>query len=138
MRLPLPLLAGLFLSACGSAAMPVAETPIPSAPPVALSGAITNRLDGQAVTAHLGDRVDVALNQQPGFTEWSNVTSGDLSILVPTVNPAAAAVRGVTLRSFRAIGRGTTDLTASAGTACSPGGACPQLARLFRVTVTVA
>jgi len=129
--------AALLLAACGSAAMPIPDQPSPGSPPPALAGAITNQSDGQAVSVHLGDRVDVALTQQPGFGQWSNVNSGDLSILVPTVNPAAAAVRGVTLRSFRAIGRGTTDLTAGAGPDCSPGQACPQLARLFKVTVTV-
>jgi hypothetical protein len=43
----------------------------------------------------------------------------------------------VTLAKFRAAAAGTTDLTATASVACSPGAACPALARLWRVTIVV-
>jgi hypothetical protein len=71
------------------------------------------------------------------MTNWSNVRSGDTSVLTPIVNPAATAVRGVTLAAFQAQARGQANITATAGAACSPGQACPMYAILYSVTVTV-
>lgn len=127
-------LALLLLTACGAPSPP--GPPGVSQPPT-LKGAITEQQDGQSVSVALHQTVDVALTQQPGFGPWENVDSGDHGVLAPTVNVGATAVRGVTLRSYRAASLGTTQITATAAPLCSPGQACPQLAREFRVTVEV-
>ncbi len=91
----------------------------------------------KAITIHTGQKLEVVLHANPGMTNWSNVRSSDTSVLTPIVNPAATAVRGVTLAAFQANARGQAVITASAGAACSPGQACPMYAILYSVTVTV-
>lgn len=91
----------------------------------------------QAITIHPGQKLEVVLHAKPGMSNWSNVRSSDSSILKPIVNPAATAVRGVTLAAFKALTPGQAVITASAGAACSPGSACPMFAVLYSVTVTV-
>ena len=127
-------LALLLLAACGAAAAP-GPPGVSQAP--SLQGAITEQQDGQSVSVALHQTVDVALTEQPGFGPWENVDSADHAILAPTVNVGATAVRGVTLRSYRAMSLGTTQITATAPPLCSPGQACPQLVRVFKVTVEV-
>jgi hypothetical protein len=72
------------------------------------------------------------------MSNWSNVRSSNTSVLSPIVNPAATAVRGVTLAAFQALAPGQADITATAAAACPPGMACPMFALLYSVTVTVA
>jgi hypothetical protein len=127
-------LALLLLAACGA---PSAPGPPGVSQPPSLKGAITEQQDGGAVSVALHQTVDVALTEQPGFGPWENVDSGDHAILAPTVNVGATAVRGVTLRSYKAESLGTTQITATAAPLCSPGQACPQLVRVFKVTVEV-
>lgn len=91
----------------------------------------------RAITIHAGQKLELVLRAKPGMTNWSNVRSSDSSVLVPTVNPAATAVRGVTLAAFQAVAPGQAMITASAGAACSPGQACPMFVVLYSLTVTV-
>jgi hypothetical protein len=91
----------------------------------------------KAITIHVGQKLEVVLHANPGMTNWGNVRSSDTSVLTPIVNPAATAIRGVTLAAFQAEARGQAVITASAGADCSPGQACPMYAILYSVTVTV-
>ncbi len=91
----------------------------------------------KAISIQVGQKLEVVLHAKPGMTNWSNVRSSDTSVLTPIVNPAATAVRGVTLAAFQAEARGQANITATAGAACSPGQACPMYAILYSVTVTV-
>ncbi len=127
----------LTLVACGSVSgsNPPAATPTPTASPV--GGQISDGDDGKTISLHVGDQVELVLHQQPGFTQWNGVQSSNPSVLMPVVDVRAAAVRGVTLAMFKAVGPGRSDVTASAGVNCSPGTACPALARLWRVTIQV-
>ena len=127
----------LTLVACGSVSgsNPPAATPTPIASP--LGGQITNSDEGRTISLHVGDQVELVLHQQSGFTQWSGVQTSNRSVLTPVVDVRAAAVRGVTLAMFKAVAPGSSDVTASAGVDCTPGSACPALARLWRVTVRV-
>jgi hypothetical protein len=91
----------------------------------------------RAITIHTGQKLEVVLHAKSGMTDWSNVRSSDTSLLQPIVNPAATAVRGVTLAAFQALAPGQATITATAGAACSPGQACPMYAILYSVTVTI-
>ena len=91
----------------------------------------------KAITIQVGQKLEVVLHANAGMTNWSDVRSSDTSVLTPIVNPAATAVRGVTLAAFQAQTPGQSMITASAGAACSPGQACPMYAILYSVTVTV-
>ncbi|OLC25778.1 MAG: hypothetical protein AUH40_05780 [Chloroflexi bacterium 13_1_40CM_65_17] len=91
----------------------------------------------RAITVRTGQKLEVVLHAKPGMTSWSNVRSSDTSLLQPIVNPAATAVRGVTLAAFQALAPGQVTITATAGAACSPGQACPMYAILYSVSVTI-
>lgn len=134
-------LAALVLMACGSAGCmcvgnPLA-TPTPSTGPGLGFDAVVTEKD-TAITIHTGQKLEVVLHARSGMTDWSNVRSSDMSVMSPIVNPAATAVRGVTLAAFQALRTGQADITATAGALCpSPGQACPMYAILYSVTVTV-
>jgi hypothetical protein len=128
----------LVLSACGSAGIGSAPSPTPNpseGPGLGFDAQVTE-LD-TAITIHTGQKLEVVLHARSGMTNWSNVRSSDTSVLSPIVNPAATAVRGVTLAAFQALAPGRADITAIAGAACSPGQACPMYAILYSATVTV-
>jgi len=129
-------LAVLAVSACGSAGIGGAPSPSPSGGPGPGFDAQVTELD-TAITIHTGQKLEVVLHARPGMTDWNGVRSSDTSVLSPIVNPAATAVRGVTLAAFQALAPGRADITAIAGAACSPGQACPMYAMLYSVTVTV-
>jgi hypothetical protein len=132
-------LAALLLAACGSVGAGLSS---PSPGPTASSGpglgfdALVTERD-QAISIHVGQKLEVALHARSGMSNWSNVMSSNTQVLVGIVNPAATAARGVTLAAFEARAPGEAVLTASAGAMCSPGQACPMYAILWSVTVTV-
>jgi len=97
---------------------------------------LTNADAGKTVNFKVGDTIDLALRAANGFDNWQ-VAMPDAAILMPTVNPAAAAVRGATLRAFQAVGVGTAAITATSKPTCPAGQACPQLVQAFKVTVVV-
>lgn len=119
-------------AACGSVAGGPGASPPPTAP-----AQLTVTDDQRTVSLHVGQSVEVALQQQPGYSEWSHPTATDTAVLAPQVDPRAAAVRGMTLASFKAVAKGRTDIRSAAGAACSPGVACPALARGWQVHVVV-
>lgn len=137
MRSLAALAALLLLAACGAAAQPTSPA---GSPPVDLSPAgahLTNTDGGRTVSMKVGDTVEVALRQETGFTPWQNVQTSDPMVLQPTVDPRAAAVVGMSLHQFKAVAAGRAQIMATASVQCSPGAACPALARDWRVTVIV-
>ncbi len=131
----------LTVSACGDVHCmcvrnPYVPPPTPSASPGLGFDAVVTEKD-TAITIQSGQKLEVVLHARSGMTDWSSVRSSDTSVLSPIVNPAATAVRGVTLAAFQALAPGRADITATAGAACSPGQACPMYAMLYSVTVTV-
>jgi len=128
--------AGLLITSCGTVQTGVGPTPSPSTGPGLGFDAMVTEKD-KAITIHVGQKLEVVLHANAGMTTWSNVRSSDTSVLTPIVNPAATAVRGVTLAAFQGEARGQAVITAVAGADCSPGQACPMYAILYSVTVTV-
>ncbi len=131
----------LTVSACGDVhcmcvGNPYVPPPTPAASPGLGFDAVVTEKD-TAITIQSGQKLEVVLHARSGMTDWSSVRSSDTSVLSPIVNPAATAVRGVTLAAFQALAPGRADITATAGAACSPGQACPMYAMLYSVTVTV-
>jgi hypothetical protein len=132
--------AGLILTACGSvgAGSVPSPSPSPSQPIVPGPGFNAVATEGDtSITIHVGQKLELVLRAKSGMSSWSNVRSSDASVLEPIVNPAATAVRGVTLAAFQAVRPGEAVITASAGASCSPGQACPMFAVLYSLTVTV-
>jgi hypothetical protein len=128
--------AGLLLSACGSVGTAAAPSPTPSSNPGFGFDLVVGEKDHSA-TLRVGQKLELVLHAYSGMTTWSQVRTSDTSILVPIVNPAATAVRGVTLAAFRAVAPGEAEVTAIATPDCPPGQACPMLAALYRLQVTV-
>ncbi len=125
--------ATLILVGCGS----VAATPPASNSPATGGPTVTDTDENKTLTYHVGDTFELQLHEQSGWTMWENVTASDRGVLQPMVDTHAASVRGVTLAKFKAATPGTSDITASASMACSPGAACPALARVWKVTIRV-
>ena len=127
----------MLLAGCGSAAC--LDAGCGAAPPsiAPSTDSIGDADEGKTLTFHVGDVVSVALHQQQGFQPWSNLDSTNHAVLVPKVDTRRAAAKGVTLGLFDAVSAGTAQITAYTGMDCSPGAACPALARVWTVTVQV-
>lgn len=110
--------------------------PAGGAVPSAATLRVTLADQGKSLSASIGTTVDVDLQAAPGMQNWV-VTAPSPAILQPVVNPAATAIRGATLRAYKAIAPGTAVITATDRPACAPGRACPQFIQGFRVTIVV-
>jgi hypothetical protein len=131
------MLAALVLGGCGAVGGGAAQpTSSPSTDPGAGLDVIATE-STRSVTLHVGQTLAVVLHARPGMTNWNGVRSSDQSVLVPIVNPAAAAARGVTLSAFKAVAAGKAHIDASAGPLCSPGMACPAYLMVLTIEVTV-
>ena len=141
--LTLAALAGFLLMGCGGGGAAPSQPPSVSAVAqpsggTALSPAatITNADEGKSVQVHVGQVLDLALKADDGMDPWQ-VTNPDPAVLAPTVNPAAAAAKGMTLRAFKAVASGTAKIEATDRPVCNPGQACSHLIRAFTATVVV-
>ena len=129
MRVHLVIL-GAVLAACGGAAGPGA-TPAPS--PSAPAGAIlvTMASDRQTVTAHVGDRIQIALGEQ---YKWE-LDPPDGVVLTRSVQNYLL-VRG-TQAIWLASATGQSTIKATGTAVCPSGQPCPLFAILFTATVVV-
>jgi hypothetical protein len=91
----------------------------------------------KAATMRVGQTIEVVLHAASGMDSWTQVKSTNESVLVPTVNPAATAVRGVTLAAFKAVAPGQAEITAYASPHCPPGSACPMYVAVVSIKVSV-
>lgn len=107
-------------------------TPTSLAPSIS----ITEADNGKTFHAAIGAVITISLQAANGMQNWS-VETTDRAILSLIANPAATAARGVTLKSFKAVGKGTAVITASDRPICNPGQICPQFIQGWRVTVIV-
>lgn len=140
------LLALSILAGCGSTGRPAASaSPSPSPggattvgnPAVSPAAALTDADSGRTVQLHQGEQISVTLHEAPGYTPWSRPATSDGGVLLPVADTRAAAVRGVTLGSFRAMAPGSARLTSSATQDCPQGSTCSGPAQAWAVTVQV-
>jgi len=85
----------------------------------------------------VGQRLELVLHANAGMNSWSQPMSGNEAILVPIVDPAASAARGVTLAAFQARTAGEVEVRSFAGPVCPPGLACPMYVVVYSLAVTV-
>src|ERR1700694_3807704 len=130
------LAAAVVLTACGSVSAGTGSPPTPSTNPGLHFDVVVTEKD-KAATLHVGQRLELVLHANTGMNNWTQVRSTDESILVPIVNPAATAVRGVTLPAFKAVAPGEADIAAYASPTCPSGQACPMYVQVLSVRVTV-
>jgi hypothetical protein len=131
MRLLVVVLALLVVS-CGAAGQ--GASPSPSENPMHFDVTATEK--DHAVSMHVGQKLELVLHGG-GLLRYQQVTSSNTSILEPTVDPAATAVIGVTLAAYKARASGVARVTAVGVPVCPSGQACPMLAVLYTLTVTV-
>lgn len=127
-------------------ASPAPQSPAAPPSPVAIAPAggtalqpnltITTADQGKSFNVKAGAVIDLDLKADSGMQPWQ-VQNPDPAILQAIPNPAAAAAQGVTLRSFKAAGAGTATIMATERPQCSPGQACPQFIRAWKVTISV-
>jgi hypothetical protein len=120
--------------ACG--AYPGEGTPPPS-PGSPMGFDVTAAENDHAVTMHVGQKLELVLHAPNGMKPWTHPTSGDTAILTPVVDPAATAVRGVTLAAFQATAPGEVDVTANASPDCAPNQPCAMFIAVYNLKVTV-
>jgi hypothetical protein len=124
----------VLVAGCGSA---TASTPSPTpsqGAPIGFDLTATER--DHAVTMHVGQRLQLVLHGGDATT-WQQVHSSNTAVLTPIVNPAATAVRGVTLAAFQAKAAGSAEVTAVGSPVCPSGQACPMYAALYSLKVSV-
>ena len=134
--LMLVVVAAALISGCGSVGTASGPSPTPSAGSN-LSFDVTVTETTRAASMRVGQKLEVVLHAGNGMNNWTQPRSSDESILAPIVDPAATAVRGVTLAAFQAKGPGQVDITAYGSPICPSGQACPMYVMLFSVKVTV-
>lgn len=128
--------AAVLISGCGSVGTASSPSPSPSAGSN-LTFDVTVTETTRAASMRVGQKLEVVLHAGNGMNNWTQPRSSDESILTPIVDPAATAVRGVTLAAFQAKGPGQADITAYGSPICPSGQACPMYVMLFSVKVTV-
>lgn len=126
--------AALALAACGSAGTGSGTESSPSSG-LGFNLAISEK--DKTATMKVGQTLEVVLHAPTGMSNWTQPKSSNEAILVPIVNPAATAARGVTLAAFKALASGEVQITSNDSPMCSPGQACPQFIAVYSVTVTV-
>lgn len=133
------IVAALALSACGAAGTAATPSPSPDNPSTSPGRGFDVSVSekDKSISLRVGQKLEAVLHANQGMTNWSGVRSSDPSILMSVVDPAATAVRGVTLAGFQAIAPGQVQITAVAGALCSPGQACPMYAMVLSIDVTV-
>jgi hypothetical protein len=125
-----------LLVACGSYNLGAPPPPSPSlAPPMGFDVTVTEK--DHAVTMHVGQKIELVLHAAQGMKPWTHPTSSDTAILVPIVDPAATAVRGVTLAAFKANAKGQVEVTANAAPDCAPNQPCAQFLAVYNLKVTI-
>ena len=125
----------LTLAACAGVAsggIPSPSSPSPSVPPSAGVVMVTMASDRQTVTAHVGDRIQVALGEQYAW----RLDPPDGVVLVQPVSQTYLLVRG-TQAIWEARAAGPSTIRATGTVVCPSGQACIQIAILFSATVDV-
>jgi phage tail protein X len=135
-KILLALVTAMVVSGCGAYAIGSNPSPGPSSGPGLNFDVVVTEKD-HAATMRVGQTIEVVLHANNGMNGWQQVKSSNESILVPIVNPAATAVRGVTLAAFQAKAAGQAEITAYASPTCPSGSACPMYVAVFSVKVTV-
>jgi hypothetical protein len=137
MRIVLLVVAAVVLvSGCGSPGAASNPSPTPSTgSTVGFDVTVTETT--RAASMRVGQKLEVVLHASNGMNNWTQPKSTDESILTPIVDPAATAVRGVTLAAFQAKAPGQANITALGSPICPSGQACPMYVILFSVQVTV-
>ncbi|HEY8862670.1 MAG TPA: hypothetical protein VIO37_00675 [Candidatus Dormibacteraeota bacterium] len=128
--------AALVISGCGSYLAGSVPSPTPSEGPGLGYDVVVTEKD-KAATMRVSQKVEVVLHAASGMDSWMQVKSTNESVLIPLVNPAATAVRGVTLAAFKAVAPGQAEITAYASPHCPPGSACPMYVAVVSIKVTV-
>lgn len=128
--------AGLLLTACGSTSIGPGSNPSPS-PSSGMGFDVTVTEKDHTAAMHVGQRLEVVLHAAGGMNNWSQPRSSNEAILAPTVDPAATAVRGVTLGAFEARAPGEVEISSYAGPVCPSGQPCPMYVVAYSLKVTV-
>ena len=92
----------------------------------------TSRTEPCAVTTHVGVTIHLGLDR--GFI-WNDLKSDSSVIEVTNVQRPTSG--GGLDADLRAVAVGHAAVTTAGGAACPPGEPCPQLARLWRLDITV-
>ncbi len=129
--------AAVLISGCGSVGAGSSPSPSPGASSNPISFDVTVTETTRAASIRVGQKLEVVLHAGSGMNNWTQPRSSDETVLAPIVNPAATAVRGVTLAAFQARSQGQVDVSAYGSPNCPSGQACPMYVMVFSVKVTV-
>jgi len=129
----LGLASALLIAGCGSVAgIRASPSPVP-----ATSLELTDTDVGKTFQVQVGQVVSVTLHQPGAANAWSSLRSTNSSVLAQMVDTRRLSARGVTLGKFKAMAAGKAELQATSSEACPPPQVCPDLMRLWSVTIQV-
>ncbi|GAC1671904.1 MAG: hypothetical protein PVS3B2_13580 [Candidatus Dormibacteraceae bacterium] len=130
--------AALIISGCGAYRQGPVAVPTPTPGQGAGFGydVVVTEKDKTA-TMRVGQKVEVVFHAATNMDSWTQVRSTNESVLIPVVNPAATAVRGVTLAAFKAVAPGQAEITSYANPHCPPGSACPMYVAVVSIKITI-
>lgn len=111
--------------------------PIQAGPAGDPASGLTEADSGRTFQIRKGNCLSIALRAPAGFSPWSRPASSDGTVLLSVVDTRAAAVRGLTIASFQAVGPGTAQLTSTTTQDCPQGAACTAIATGWTITVQV-
>ena len=127
---PAPSSAGA--AASGAAAGPATAASSAGPPPAATLGPADN---GRTIFVTPGQTLAVDLPASSG-SRWSAPQSSDQEVLL-TQSSSSDPATGSAAGTFRAVSAGNAVVTAGESARCAPGQACPQVVRLWEITVRV-
>jgi hypothetical protein len=129
--------AAVLIAGCGRVGTGAGPSPTPSASSNPLGFDVTVTETTRAASIRVGQKLEVVLHAGSGMNNWTQPRSSNEAILSPIVDPAATAVRGVTLAAFQARSVGQVDVTAFGSPTCPSGVACPMYVIVYSLMVTV-
>jgi len=130
--------AALVISGCGAYRTGSGSNPSPTpSEGTGLGYDLVVTEKDRTATMRVGQKVEVVFHAASNMDNWTQVRSTNESVLVPIVNPAATAMRGVTLAAFQAIAPGQAEINAYSSPHCAPGTACPMYVQVVSIKVTI-
>ena len=139
MRLVLAAMVVAVLAACGSppCSQSCAGLASPHTPHLDRAFDVLVTVQDRAVSAHIGEKIELYLVPPQHMTPWENLRVDDTTVLAPVHMDVVPPQDVATVAGFLAAKAGVANVTAYASPQCAPNEACPAYAMLFEVRVTV-
>jgi len=130
--------AALVISGCGAYRTGTGSDPSPTPSEGTGFGydVVVTEKDKTA-SMRVGQKLEIVFHAANNMANWSPPRLSNDRVLVSIPNPAATAMRGVTLAAYRAVAPGEVEISAYASPNCPSGSMCPMYVAVVSIRVTV-